>query len=147
MFQKMLKEADRREFRDCCLFAAKTWKVTALRTVAERAAEGSERKQALRNAKRALGSALSITKSYRACRPHALREAGILATLEGNEPQAKSFFEESLQVAQQHSALFDIAKTQLARGEAGIKFGWPDAEEQVRQARAQVAEIENVEGK
>ncbi len=147
MLQKMLDEANRREFRDCCLFAAKTWKVTALRIVAERAAEGSDRKRALRNAKRALGGALSITKSYRACRPHALREAGILATLEGNEPQARSFFEESLELAQQHAALFDIAKTELARGEAGIKFGWPDSEEQVRKARAQVAEIENVEGK
>ncbi|MBI5761659.1 MAG: protein kinase, partial [Planctomycetales bacterium] len=128
MLQKMLNEANRREFRDCCLYAAVTWKVTALRIVAERAPEGSDRHRALRNANRALRAALSKTKSYRACRPHALREAGILATLEGNEQQARKSFEESLQVAQQHAALFDIAKTQLARGEAGIKFGWPDAE-------------------
>ncbi|MFM9961022.1 MAG: serine/threonine-protein kinase PknK [Planctomycetaceae bacterium] len=145
MFQKMLNEANRREFRDCCLYAAMTWKVTALRIVAERAAEGSARRRALRYAKRALRAALSKTKSYRACRPHALREGGILATLEGDEKSARQFFEESLQVAQQHAALFDLAKTQLARGEAGLKFGWPDAESQVQQARAQIAEIENVD--
>lgn len=145
MLQKMLNEANRREFRDCCLYAAMTWKVTALRIVAERATEGSERRRALRNANRALRAALSKTKSYRACRPQALREAGILATLAGNENQARQFFEESLQLGQQHEAIFDIAKTQLARGEAGIKFGWPGAAEQVRQARAQVAEIENIE--
>jgi serine/threonine protein kinase/tetratricopeptide (TPR) repeat protein len=144
MLQKMLDEANRREFRDCCLYAAMTWKVTALRIVVERAAEGSERNRALRNANRALRAALSKTKSYRACRPQALREAGILASLEGNEKSARKFFDESLQVARQHQALFDIAKTQLAHGEAGIKFGWPAAEEQVRQARAQVTEIENV---
>ena len=146
MFQKMLDEANRREFRDCCLYAAVTWKVTALRIVAERTAEGADRQRALRTANRALRASLSRTKSYRACRPHALREAGILATMAGNEDQARRSFDESLGVAEQHEARYDLAKTRLAQAEAGMKFGWPGSQEQAAAARAEIQELEIVEG-
>ncbi len=76
----------------------------------------------------------------------ALREAGLVATLEGNEEPARRFFDESLQVAEQFEAIYYIAKTRLARGEAGLKFGWQDAEQQVTEARVAVAQLEDVEG-
>ncbi|MDA1052766.1 MAG: protein kinase [Planctomycetota bacterium] len=145
MLQKMLDEANRREFRDCCLFAAVTWKATACRIVAEREPAGAARSRAIRKAKKAVRKALNITKSYRACRPHALREAGIVAAMEGKEDVARRLFDESLQVATDHEALYDHARTMLARGEAGLRFGWPDAERQVAEAKSLIAEIENVE--
>ena len=107
--------------------------------------EGPDRRKALASAKKACHAALKITKSYLACRPHALREMGIVATLEGNEEQARRSFAESLQVAVRHEASYDQAKTKLAWGEAGMKFGWPESEEQVESARKLVKEIETVE--
>ena len=145
MLQKMLDEAARREFRDCCLFAAVSWKATACRIVAEREPEGPARRAALRKAKKAVGKALSITKLYRACRPQALREAGLVAALEGNEDTARRFLGESLRVATDHDARYDLAKTRLAQAETGLKFGWPNAAEQAAEARTLVKELENVE--
>ena len=146
MLQKMLDEANRREFRDCCLFAAVSWKATACRIVAERETEPAARNRALRKARHAVRKALSITKSYRASRPHALREAGIIAAIEGHEEAARKFFDESLQVAADHDARYDLARTRLARGEAGFRFGWPESAREVADAKAMIEELENVEG-
>ena len=145
MLQKMLDEAARREFRDCCLFAAVSWKATACRIVAEREPEGPVRRVALRKAKKAVGKALSITKLYHACRPQALREAGLVASLEGNEDAARRFLDESLRVATDHDARYDIAKTRLAQAETGMKFGWPGSAEQAAEALTVVKDLENVE--
>lgn len=145
VLQDSLDRAKKRGLRNVCLFTAVTWKATALRVVAERMSEGPDRRKALASAKKACHAALKITKSYRACRPHALREMGIVAALEGNEEQARQSFAESLQVAVRHEARYDQAKTKLAQGEAGIKFGWPESAEQVGAARKLVKEIETVE--
>ena len=144
VLQESLDRAKKRGVRNVCLFSAATWKATALRIAAERE-DGSARRLILRDADRAVRAALSITKSYRACRPHALREAGLIAALEGKEDVASRFFEQSLQLATEYEARYDHARTSLARAEAGIKFGWPDAEQQVADARAVIEEIENVE--
>ena len=74
---------------------------------------------------------MSITTKYRACRPHILRERGLIAVLEGNEDRARRSFDESLQIADSNDARYDHAQTLLARGNAGLRFGWPDAQQQV----------------
>ena len=145
VLQDSLHRAKKRGLRNVCLFSAVTWKATALRVVAERMPDGPDRRSALRAARKACQAAMKITKSYLACRPHALRETGIVAALEGNEDQARRSFAESLRVAEQYEARYDQAKTRLAQGEAGMKFGWPSSEEQVAKARAAIKELETVE--
>ncbi len=146
VLQDCLDRAKKRGLKNVCIFTAITWKATALRIVAERCPEGTARQHAVRTAKQACRAALKITKSYLACRPHALRETGIVATLEGNEEQARRSFAESLQVAEQYEARYDHAQTRLAQAEAGMKFGWPGSAEQAAEARAAIKELENVEG-
>lgn len=145
VLQRSQDVAKKLGLRNVCVFPGVTWKATALRMIAERAQEGTDRQRALKLARKAVRNALSITKSYVAFRSHALREGGIVATMEGKEAQARRFFDQSLAVASDYDATYDHARTTLARGEAGMKFGWPDAEEQVAKARAIVEEIENVE--
>ena len=100
----------------------------------------------MRLARQAVRGALKITKRYKAFRPHALREAGIVAALEGQEDAARRFFEQSLAVAESHEAKYDHAKTTLAWGEAGVQFGWPEAQEKVDQSRKIIDELEDMTG-
>ena len=144
VLQDCLDRAKKRGLRNVCIFSAVSWKATALRIVAERAAEGVARQAAIRVAKSACRAALKITKSYLACRPHALREMGIVAALDGNESQARYYFDESKRIAGQHEARYELAKTNLSMGEAGLKFGWPASAELVTQSRAMVKELEQI---
>ena len=146
VLQDCLDRARKRGLKNVCIFSAITWKATALRIVAERSPEGADRQHALHAAKKACHAALKITKNYLACRPHALRETGIVAALSGNEEQARRSFAESLQVAEQYEARYDLAQTRLAQAEAGMKFGWPGSAEQAEEARVTITELENVGG-
>jgi serine/threonine protein kinase/tetratricopeptide (TPR) repeat protein len=146
VLQDCLDSAKKRGVRNVCLFSAATWKATALRIAAERESGPSARRLILRDAKKAVRAALRITKSYVACRPHALREAGLIAALEGREVHARRHFEESLSIGKQYNASYDMAGTNLAYGEAGIRFAWPNAEQQAADAQASIGEIEDVEG-
>ena len=100
----------------------------------------------MKAARQACREALRITRSYQACRPHALREAGIVAVLEGNEALARRLFAESLEVAKRHGARYEHAKTTKAQGEAGVQFGWDGAAQQVAGATALIRELEDVTG-
>ena len=142
VLQQSLDLAKQRGLRNVCIFEGVTWKATALRVVAERAPKGSAQRSAVKDAKKAVGDALKITKSFLACRPHALRERALIAVLEGNEDQARRYFDESLRVAEKHEARHQRAKSLLARAEAGTKFRWPEAEQQLAEARTMVDEAE-----
>ena len=80
-----------------------------------------------------------------ACRPHALRESGIIAAMEGNADQAHRSFMESLAVSEKHEARYNHAETRLAQAEAGLKFGWPGSTEQAAEVRMVIRELETVE--
>ena len=136
MIQKSLDVAKQRGLRNPCIFCGVTWKATALRIVAEREPEGPARQKALAEATKAVRAALWLTKLYLTVRPMALRERGMIAVLKGKENEARRFFDRSLQYAQRQEAAYEYAQTALARGEAGLKFGWSDAEQQVAEARA-----------
>jgi serine/threonine protein kinase/tetratricopeptide (TPR) repeat protein len=143
VLQDSLDQAKRLGLRNVCLFSAATWKATALRMVAERESAGPDRSRAIGNAMAAVRTALKITKKYRACRPQALRERGLIAVLEEQEGQARRFFDESLQLAETYEARYDHAKTSLARGQAGIKFGWANAAQQIAQAQSVLDALED----
>ena len=145
VLDECLNRAKKRGIRNVCIFSAVTWKATALRIATERAADSATKRQLLKQTKKAVRAALSITRSYRAFRPQALREAGIVAAIEGREEQARRYFDESLSVAERNEARYDVAKTELARGEAGLKFAWPNAEQQIAKARKRIEELEDVE--
>ena len=144
VFRECLDSCKQRGLRNVCIFSAYSWRATACRIAAERAANGPNFRAALVEADRAVRAALKITKSYRAYRPHAFREAGLVAVLNGKERKARNLFERSLELAVQFEARYDHAKTLLAYGEAGLRLGWPGAEEQIAEARLTIAELEDI---
>jgi tetratricopeptide (TPR) repeat protein len=143
MIQKSLDVAKQRGLRNACIFCGVTWKAMALRIVAERTPEGPARKKAMDEASAAVRTALRVTKKYLTVRPMALRERGTIAALQGKEQEARRFFDRSLHYALKQDAAYEHAQTELARAQAGLKFGWPDAERRAAQARARIAEIKS----
>lgn len=143
MIQKSLDLAKQRGLRNPCIFCGVTWKAVALRIVAQREPDGPTRAQALAEASKAVRNALKITKKYLTVRPMALRERGMIAVLKGKEKEARQAFDQSLDFAREQGAPYECAQTELARAEAGQKFGWPDADRDVAQARAKIAEFES----
>lgn len=141
VLQQALNVAKQRGLRNPCVFLGTTWKAEALRIVAERAPEGRARVAALKQARRAVRTSLFTTRWYLTSRPHALRESAILSTLEGNASKARRYFEASLKLARQQAAAFEVAQTELAMGEAGLRFAWPNAAQQVESATREIARI------
>jgi two-component system sensor kinase len=145
VLQDSLDLAKSKSIRNVCVFASATWKVTALRIAAEREPEGRQRQKAIKQGRKAARAALGITKLYRTCRAHLLRECGRLEVLAEREHQARKYFDDSITLAEQQGARREHAKSLLARGEAGLKFGWPDAAQQVAEARPLVEHMENLQ--
>ena len=129
--------------RNVCVFASATWKVTAIRIAAEREPEGPARQRVIKQASKAARAALKITKQYLTCRAHLLRECGSIAVLAEHEQQARQYFDASIELAEAQGARRERAKSMSARGEAGLKFGWPDAAQQVAEARPLLKQMEN----
>ncbi len=141
VLQESLDVARKRGLRNPCVFCGLTWKTEALRIVAEREPEGPARTAALKQARKAARNALFATRWYLTSRPQALREKALISVLEGNESKARRYFEESIQLARQQDATYEVARSELAQGEAGLKFDWPDAEQQVASASQEIARI------
>ena len=144
VLQDSLDLCMRKGVRNVCVFASATWKVTALRIAAQREPEGAARQRGIEQARKAARTALKITKKYLTCRAHLLRECGLIAELAGREQQARQYFDESIELAETQGARRERAKSMLARGEAGLKFGWPDAVAEVEEARLLVEQMEDL---
>lgn len=145
VIEESLSVARQRGLRNPCIFGGVTWKATALRCVAEREMSGANHQSSLSEAKKAVRDALKITKKYLTCRPRALRECAEIAAIEGHEDRAIRFLNESLRVAEQQNATYEHAHSLVARGKAGLKFGWPDAEQQLAEGKATIARLEDFE--
>ena len=113
------------------------WLATALRRQLESLPPSAttERRALLRDAERAARRALRIARKFRNDRPHALREAGLLAAQRGHARQARQMLDDSLQEAERQGARYEQALTLQARGEVGQRFGWPEALAQLDAAR------------
>jgi len=146
VIQASLDLAKSKSIRNVCVFAGATWKVTALRVAAEREPEGPARLRMVKQGKKAARTALGITNQYRTCRAHLLRECGLLEVLAGREQQARQYFDGSIALAEEQGARRERATSQLARGQAGANFGWPNAEADVAEAQPLVEESENLAG-
>lgn len=143
MIQNSLDLARRRGLRNPCIFFGVTWKATALRMAAEREPAGPSRRKALKAARQAVRDALKITRSYLAGRAQAWREHALVCLLEGQPSRARRAFDESLRIARQQEAAYEYAQTLVARGEAGMNYGWPAAAEQAAAGQAQLAAIKD----
>ncbi|MBC8353810.1 MAG: protein kinase [Planctomycetes bacterium] len=136
-----LNVAKKRGLRNPCVFCGLAWRAETLRIVAEREPAGRARNAVMKQARRAVRHALITTRLYLTSRPHALRENANLHTLADNETRARQAFDASLQLARQQEAKYEVARTELARAEAGLKFGWSDAEAQLESAKQEISRI------
>ena len=67
--------------------------------------------------------------------PHALRECGLIAALQGQVQKARRYLDESLAIAERQGARFEHAQSLLARGQVGQQHSWPEAPQDVTSAR------------
>ena len=114
-----------------------TWLATVhrlqLRTSTSFGPDG--RRQLVQSAHRAARQALSVARTFQTDLPHALRECGLMAALQGQARQARKNLDESLKVAERQGARFEHAQTLLARGQVGKQYGWPEAQQDLTTAR------------
>ena len=98
------------------------WLATALRTEAETLAPYGvdERRALLRRARRAARRGWRVARWYRNNAPHALRERGLLAALDGRSRRARRLLSRSLAVADGQGARYEHALTRQAFGRAGL---------------------------
>ncbi len=122
--------------------AVAPWSATVARLLAESSSplNPAERARRLRRTARAVRSARFWAMSYRNNAPHALREAGLLASLLGRPRRAARFLHRSLAVAQSQGASYEVARTQVAQAELAAAFG--GAEQDVLEARAALSLFE-----
>ena len=118
------------------------WHATTLRRLAERAPAHNPRlrRQLLRQAARSARRARFWAASYRNNAPHALREAGLVASLRGRPGRAARLLARSQAVAQRQGAVYEAALTRLAVAELAVAGG---ADPALRdEARARVRRLE-----
>ena len=93
------------------------------------------RRQLLLSARRAARQALSVARKFQTDLPHALRECGLIAALQGKAHKARQFLDESLVVAERQGVRFEHAQSLLTRGQVGQQHGWPEAQQDLITAR------------
>ena len=143
-FERAEELSEQHGLRQDYVAAVKPWLATALRLELEAtpATAAARRRELLRLSRRAVWRALGIARLYRNSLPHALREAGLLAAIQGRAARARDQLDRSLAVAEQQEARYERAQTLHARGELGRLLGWPSAEEDMKAARAIIEPIE-----
>jgi two-component system sensor kinase len=107
------------------------WLATALRQQAEQTAvwSAASRRTLLRRARQVAQGAVRLARQYRNNLPHALRESGLVAAMQGRPRRAWRFFDEAVAVAEKQGSRHELAQTLMARGRVGMSVGWPGAKE------------------
>jgi two-component system sensor kinase len=119
------------------------WLATALRQAAEGPdCPAGQGRVLLRRATRAFRRGVRLARRFANDLPHALREGALLAALAGRPRRARKLFAESLAVAARQGARYEHARTLLARGQTGQRFGWPEAAENLAAARQTLHALE-----
>jgi len=95
----------------------------------------NRRREIFRGVRLAVKQAIAVARKFQTDLPHALREAGFLAAMDGATNLARKHLNESLAVAERQGARFEHAQTLLARGRVGKEVGWPGAEDDLTTAR------------
>jgi two-component system sensor kinase len=139
-FEKAQKVADTAMLRSDYVAGIQTWVATCLRKEAEARPflDQVGRQALLRRARRAARRGLRMARWYQNGLPHALRETGLLAMLEGRIEQAEKCLKESLEVAEHQGAKYEAAQTRLAQAELHLIMARPGANLKVEAARREV---------
>jgi two-component system sensor kinase len=137
VFERADQVAVKADVRNAWVFPLLPWLVSALRRQAEKISNWtpSHRRSVLERASKAAVQALKVARSFQNELPHALREAGLVAAMQGSIPKARKYLDESLSVAERQGARFEHAQSLLARGRVGTEVGWPEAECDLKTAR------------
>jgi PAS domain S-box-containing protein len=118
------------------------WLATALRIQAEQlSAHSAVPRRQMFTALNVARRAVRLSRSYRNNRPHALREQGLLAALDGRPRSARRRLMASLEVARFQGARHEEAETLRALGRVGAPLGWPEAAESRRAGDSLLAEL------
>ena len=114
----------------------RSWLASALRRQAQTTPRvaTSVRNALLQRASKVVRQALRTARTFQNDLPHALRECGLIAAMQGNVRGARHHLDESLAVADRQGARFEHAQTLLARGQVGMQYGWPEAQQDLTTA-------------
>ena len=113
------------------------WLATTRRMQWERSSDLAphHRHKLLLSARKVARQALSVARKFETDLPHALRECGLIAALQGQIRTSRQYFDESLAVAERQGARFEHGQTLLARGQVGQHNDWPEARQDLTTAR------------
>ena len=113
------------------------WLASPLRRKAELSRDDAavDRSGLLKRAMNVARRSLRVARKFQNDLPHALRECGRIAELEGQVRKAREYLDESLAVAERQGARFEHAQTLLARGQVGLQHDWPEAQHDLDTAR------------
>jgi PAS domain S-box-containing protein len=138
---RAVREAD---VRNAWVSPVLPWLATARRCHLEALPDRTPRRRAalLRHLRAAVREALRWARRFQNDLPHALREAALLAALQGKARRARWLFHEALTVAARQGARCEYAQTLLARGQVGLELGWPGAADSVAEAQKLLAPLE-----
>ncbi len=137
VFMQALQLAENKGVTNAWTFPLRSWLASALRREAETTSAWipAQRRALVHRAGKAAARAVKTARTFQNDLPHALREAGLIAAMQGSVRRAKKHLDESLAVAERQGARFEHAQTLLARGRVGMEVGWPGAADDVATAR------------
>ena len=138
--QKMVRD---KGFKQEYVAPVTPWLATALRRCAEEApANAPRRRRELTRRARAMSRrSLRVARGYPNNRPHALREAGFVAALNGRTRRAQRRLQRSLAIAEAQGAAYEAALTLLALGRVGRALGWPEASDHEMEGARRLVDI------
>jgi signal transduction histidine kinase/CheY-like chemotaxis protein/tetratricopeptide (TPR) repeat protein len=140
LFDKAFRFAEKAGVRSAWTYPLLSWRASALRRQAEKTSDLTPKRRhaLLKQARQVARKAVQIARTFPNDLPHALRESGLIAAMQGRIRQARNYLDESLTVAQRQKAKFEQALTLLARGRVGLEAGWPNARDEIAEARSKL---------
>ena len=135
--QRAMQDVENTDVKNAWTFPLRTWLASALRRQAEKTSHWAleNRTALLKRGQSVATKAMQIARTFQTDLPHALRESGLIAAMQGSIQRARKYLDESLAVAERQGARFEHAQTLLARGRVGMEVGWPGAAEDLATAR------------
>ncbi|MCH2181464.1 MAG: ATP-binding protein [Mariniblastus sp.] len=144
-FLTAIKRAERAGVVNTYITPNYAWLATALRRELENSPPRSQaaRRRSIRGFLKAAKRAVKISRRFQNELPHALRELAAALALSGRPKRAKRLLQESLVVAQQQDAAYEVALTRKMFGSIGRELQWPGSEELVANATSQLESLDH----
>ncbi|MEE2826825.1 MAG: ATP-binding protein, partial [Planctomycetota bacterium] len=144
-FTAAIKRAERAGVVNTYITPNYAWLATALRMDLENNPPRSlaARRRATRRFLKAAKRAVKVSRRFKNEMPHALRELGAAFALLGRPKRSKRLLQQSLAVAQQQKAVYEVALTRQMFGSIGQELAWPGSEERLANASLQLETIDH----